>query len=840
MRRLSSLGSRQLAHRKGRSALTAIGIVLGVAILFGVLVTNATTQTGVDDLISDFAGNADVLVGPVGAFDATMPADTLDKIRTLPKVAAAAGSLSFRSSIRPDERHGIPGELGFDLSDVLAYGIDLRSAQRIQPYTLETGRLFGPGAPEMVVPRRLADKLKISTGNTYKVQTPFGLHPVRLVGVLTDTGAGRTNQGDVLFTSIQEAATLARKPGVISGARVVLDEGTDIKAWIEDNKAALGKNAEVLDASTLAQGFKDFLAVLGAMFTFFAAITLFVGAFLIYLTLAMAVIERTRIYGTMRALGSTRAQVRRVVIAEALALGTVSTIAGLGLGLLIAKGLLALVSQLFELDLPNLTVQSSAIIASIIVGMGVTTISSLIPARRASRLSPVVAMKGDYRTDTRLSRGWIAGVVASGVGVAIGLFGGSSGALGTPLLLLGSVLLVPLLLRPLAGVLGRITNRIARGVGDIAVLHLVKERSRSAYTLALVMVVMSMIFSIGGLYASLAQALDQSLDRQFGSDIQVDAPGQLGPEFESRLRAVPGVAEITSMRFAGVTLIDKDGEEQQGFARIIEPGSYFDISSFLFVEGTENAARRELGRGGVLIPVGQAEQQKLELGDEVTLVTSQGRRPFTLVGTFQSFGGPPETVVGLADGRRYFNAGAPSSFQLNVRDGASIPTVKKEIDAALGEDYNLEITSVDVIKSDAKKQFGQFFNIFYAIILVAAIVGLLGLANTLAMSVLQRYREIGILRAIGTTRPQIRRMVLVESSTLGLVAFALSLPLGLILSIVTLKGVSLAFGFDVAYVYPAGWVPIVAGFGILVAIVAAIAPGRRAAKLHVVGALQYE
>ena len=841
MRRLSSLGSKQLAHRKGRSALTATGIVLGVAILFGVLVTNATTQTGVDELVRDFAGSADVLVAPVGSFDATLPASDIQRIASLPQVAVVAGSLGFRSSIRVGTKHGVQQSRHFDLSDVQARGVDLPSAQKVQPYTLKSGRMFAVGAAEMVVPNRLAVRLKLKLDGRYGVQTPFGLRSMLLAGILTDTGSGRTNQGDVLFTSIEEARTLTHQGAVVSGARVVLDKGTDVTKWIDAHKRDLGPSVDFTDASSLAQGFKSFLSLLGTMFTFFAAITLFVGAFLISLTLAMAVIERTRIYGTMRALGATRRQVRRVVIAEALALGSVSTVVGLVLGLAIAKGLLALVSQLFQLDLPGLTIKTGSIVAGIVVGIGVTTLSSLIPARRASRLSPVVAMKGDYRTDTRLSRAWIAGVIASALGVLTGIAGGTGGgAAGTPLLLLGSVLLVPLLLRPLARLLGRITNRIARGVGDIAVLHLVKERSRSAYTLALVMVVMAMIFSIGGLYASLSKALDDSLDRQFGSDIQVDAPGQLDASFQRRLEAVPGVGEVAPSWFSRVRFLNVTDAEKDGFARIIDPDSYFKISSFLFASGTENDAKHALEGGGLLMPEAAATARHLRVGDFVAVQTTAGAHSFRLAATFKTLGGPPMIVLGIADGRRYLDARTPSEFQLNVARGASIATVKASIDHSLGANYNLQISSVDTIKADAQHQFGQFFNVFYAIILVAAIVGLLGLANTLAMSVLQRYREIGILRAIGVTRPQVRRMVLVESATLGLVAFALSLPLGLILSVVALKGVSVAFGFDVAYIYPAAWVPIVGAFGVVVAVVAAIAPGRRAAKLQVVGALQYE
>ncbi|MGZ4128076.1 MAG: ABC transporter permease [Actinomycetota bacterium] len=839
MRRLSSLGSKQLAHRKGRSALTALGIVLGVGILFGVLVTNATTQTGVDRLIKDFTGRANVLVGATGAFDATIPSSVVPRLAALPDVRAAVGSFNVDSSVKTPKLK--------EAEAVSLQGIVLEQARLLYDYRLRAGRFFTPGAGEIVIPERLALKLGVRIGDAIKLATSSGLQPMRITGVMTDTGAGRTNQGNVAFSSLDEVRALAQKGNVFSGASVVLAPGTKTDAWIAQHKDDLGAGLDFRNVDELAKGFRDFLNILGTVFTFFAALTLFIGAFLIYLTLSMAIIERTRIYGTMRALGATRRQVRTTVIAEALALGTASTIVGLAFGLVIAKGLLVLVSRLFQIDLPGLTIRPAAIGAGIAVGILTTLVSSLIPARRASKLSPIVAMKGDYARDTRLSRAWIAGAVAMVIGVAIALVKGSaSGSAGTPLILLGSVLLTPLLLRPMAQLLGRVTNRIARGVGEVSVLHLVKERSRSAYTLALIMVVMAMIFSIGGLYTTLSATLNRSIDRQFGADIQIRTPGfmaagTLGPAFEQALRAEPGVGAITTLRFAQVKQLDTTSAESDLFARIIDPATYFDLQSFSFVKGSENAARSALVRGGaLLLPADRATALHKTVGDSVALETSQGSKPFRIAGTYAALGGPPEIVLGLPDATRYFNAGDPNAYSVNVVAGANVERVRGRIEADLGTRYNLRISTTSQIKADAKHQFGQFFNIFYAILLVAGVVGLLGLANTLAMSVLQRYREIGILRAVGTTRGQVRRMVLVESATLGLVAFALSLPMGLMLSILTVRGIGQAFGFKVPYIYPAGWVPLVAAFGIFVAVVAAIAPGRRAAHLEVVGALQFE
>jgi putative ABC transport system permease protein len=824
-----------LAHRKGRSLLTASGIVLGVAIFFGVLVTNATTSTGVDRLLRDLTGPADVLISPTGSSDVDLPPATLARLRALPDVRTAIGDYTFGARIDNGTRR----------QDVRIEGVDLGELARLQDVPVEDGRPPAPGAAEILVPRRLADKLRVRTGARVSASTPHGRTEVTVAGVLENKGAGRSSdERPVAYTSPAAARAMAGlAPGGINAIAVVLRRGAEADGWIAANRTALGPGLTLRNAATVAEGFRDFLKVLGGFFAFFATITLFVGAFLIYLTLSMAVVERTRVYGTMRALGATRGQIARIVVAEAAVLGAASTVAGLVAGLGIAKGLLVLVSKLFGFELPGLTVRAGAVISAVLVGVVTTLVASLLPAIRAGRLAPVLAMKGNYEAETKLGRGWIAGAVLAVTGLAMRLAGSSSQgltSLSVLVLLLGAVLLVPLVLRPLASVLGRLTNKIAGGIGDVAVLHLVKERSRSAYTLALIMVVMSMLFAIGGLQRSITAAVRHTIDTQFGADLDVDTSGSVDASVESELRRVQGVDKVSAVRFARTYVVTPGRADREIFALVIDPATYFEVSGFDWRSGDEASARAALAGGGVLLPEGTASSFGTKRGDSITLRTASGPKAFRVGATFVSFQGMSMVVMGLGDGRAALNAGRPTSFQVSVASGASVDRVKRAIEQGPGKRYPLEVQTATDIKKEASGQLGQYFNIFYAILLVAAITGLLSLANTLAVSVVRRYREIGILRAIGVTRAQVWRMVLVESATLGLAAFVLSVPLGWLMSSVAVSGTSDAFHLSVPYRYPAAWVPIVALFGIIVAVVAAIAPGRRAARLEVVGALQYE
>lgn len=830
MRRLSSLGSRQLSARKGRSLLTALGIVLGVAVLVGVLVSNATAAVGVDRLITDLVGRSDVIVSRVGGLDATAPLSSFTPLYRADDVDVIAFSLNSESAVRGNDG---------SLRDVTFRGIDARNIAKIQPVTFAEGGWFSAGEDEVLLPERLAADLALAVGDQVRLATPNGLVSLRLVGILEPSGLGASDTGEVAFTSLLTMQELLDKPGEATSARIDLADGTDVSAWIDEYETTLGDGFEFREAGELAGGFRSFLELIGAVFTVFAGISLFIGAFLIYLTLTTAVVERTRVYGTLRALGTSHAQLRRTVLLEAAALGTVSPIVGAGVGLVLAKGLLALLQAVFDLDFGALVVEPGAIAVGMLVGIVTTIVAALVPARRAARLEPTQAMLGGTLVEARRSKAPIVGGVLTLLG-AFGAFLGQAWA--TPLLLIGAVLVTPLLLPTLAAATGRITDRIVRGLGPIAVLHLVKERSRSGYTLGLVMTVLATILAIAGLSASMLRTVDAALDAELGADLFIDPAGTVAAGFEDEVRGVNGVAATTAIGFAPATLRTGDGDDLETFARVIDPSTYFEVSGFVISEGSLDAARAGLQRGGAaLMPQGQASQHGFEVGDEIVLETGASSTvPFVLVATYSTVLPVPEIVLSRNDGATHLGVTGADALNVQIAADADADDVASAIDAALGERYAFEIRNPSDLKQDARADFATFFSIFYAIVAIAGLVGLLGMANTLAVSVLQRTREIGVLRAIGASRRQVRVMILVEAITMSTVALVLAVPLGFGLGVVTLAGFRDAFGLDTSYVFPVGVLPIAALLGLILALTAALAPARRAARLDVVDALAYE
>src|SRR5437763_5606034 len=538
MKRLESLGAHSLAHRKGRSAMTAAGVVLGVAVLFGVMVTGAAVNRSFTDFVHSYTGKADVTASALADYSAGSPVSTLDQVRQLPDVVKATGGVNGTVQVGVGSVGGLFPVRGID-----------DEATKVADYKLVSGRLAAPGADEVAVPNKLARRFKIKVGTQIPVKLDGQVRPVALVGILQDTGPAKADDGIVGFTSVTAASRWLHREGRLDNVNIVLAPGTNVAKWVDAHQHDIPGVA--FDRAAFDGGFASFVAAIQGSLTIFAAMALFVGAFLIYLTLSVAVVERTRMYGTLRAIGATPKQVRRVVLAEAATLGLVSTAVGLVVGFVISIGLSRALAGLLRIPSPHVRVTPGAVIAAVVLGMAATLVASLIPARRASSLSPVEAMRGDYVAATRTSRAWITGVVLLAFAVVLGFLVHSVAVQGLAMLacLLGAVLLVPPLLQPLAALIGRLTARPAPGVGEVAVMHLVKERSRSAYTLALVMIVLAMTFAIGASQVSMRGSLNQVLRRQFGADLNVGLRGDVTPQQEQQIVPTPGVTTATELRF---------------------------------------------------------------------------------------------------------------------------------------------------------------------------------------------------------------------------------------------------------------------------------------------------
>ncbi|MEY2418854.1 MAG: putative transport system permease protein, partial [Actinomycetota bacterium] len=366
---------------------------------------------------------------------------------------------------------------------------------------------------------------------------------------------------------------------------------------------------------------------------------------------------------------------------------------------------------------------------------------------------------------------------------------------------------------------------------------LVKQRSRSAYTLALVMVVFAMIFAIATSNVSMSHTIDRVVERQAGGSIQVGAPGAFDPSVEGELKAIDGVAATTALRFG---VVDVAAEKSSQFFTVIDPATYFDIASFPFTEGDDATVRAAFEQGGaVVLPEQLASRNAVKVGGMVAVRTNQGVRPFKLVATYAQIGNNIGPAFGVKDAQ-LFGTGRPNAFLLKANNGVDPEQLRHTIIERLGSKYQLEVETSANIRRAAHAQLQGFFGLAYALLSIAALVGVLGLANTMVVSVLARTREIGILRSAGTLRRQARAMVLVEASTLALVAYVLALPLGWLLSTGIVVSQRAALGFSIDYVLPWTLLPVLVFLAVIVAGIASLVPARRIGRLQVVEALRFD
>jgi putative ABC transport system permease protein len=845
---LRSIGRRELRRRKARYAMTALGIVLGVANVFGVLVTNASTNRAIRNQSEVFT-ISQVFADPRGnSFDAV----TLDRLRALPDVRSV--SIFGEGTLRRVAHRKQP--LYFS-------SIDAVGARIYNKEGLRHGRWNRTGAAEAVVTQAAIDDLHLKIGGelSLRMRTPSGVRslPFLITGVLRE--AGDNYGGEVSL----EYLWRVRGERTVAEVGFTLRHGVDPATWVAQRRTQFAN----VDFKTTAYpaDFQRFISILQGAMSGAAAIAVFVGAFLIYLTFSMAVVERTRMYGTLHAVGSTSGQIARAVLFEALLLGSLASVAGLVFGTGLSFGLLRLVARAAQIPAAGLTVPPAAAAVGVLVGVGATVVGSLVPALRAARVSPVEAIRGTLRTVARPSRAWIAGavLVVAALGLSLGLRGIQApnvvSQVATLMILFGSVLLVPPLLGVLVRAGRRLIHRLTGGLGDVAVMHLVRERSRSAYPVGLVMVVLAMMLALAATSGSVGRSVTTWVDKRFGADLLAYDAG-VTARAERAAAGVNGVSAVTAVTFGQTQIAQRNGRRLAQNLVLIEPERFFAVAGFPWAAGSDDAAARALSSGGnVLLPGTLAQQLSVDRGGEVALVTRDGTQPFRVASVYASIGAGNEVgvVAGVADARRFYVADTANVLYMNLDPSASKHRIVTDLDRVLAATGARTISDTPVkgpygtklksnyffipgaeIKAQARRNVRSYFLLFYAVLFVAVIVGLLGLANTVTTSVIQRFREFGLLGAVGAAPDELRRMVIAEAAMLVGVAFVLSLALGTVLAHLIVDGVTKLVGFRIAFVFPWTWIPILAIGSVLIAMAASVLPARRAAALTPVEALRYE
>ena len=855
------LSIRGLLGRKLRGVLTALAVFLGVAMVAGTLMLTDSVNKSFDDIFANANEGVDVSVraaieveGGFTSADAGSPAlpeDLLGPISEVEGVAQASGSVGDPTiAILNDEGERIgppqggPPHIGFS----------------VQPEPFNAFTYVEGGAPttggEVGIDTITADEEGYAVGDTITIT---GAAPAK---EYTISGFGRFGSGVPLagaslatFT-VDEAQTLTGKEGEFDEIAVEAESGVSpeelrdaVAAAVPDPDAVevrTGEEVATDDADDLKSGF----SFLSTTLLVFAGIALFVGAFLIFNTFSITVAQRTREFAMLRTLGASARQVLGTVLLEAVLIGLFASVLGILGGIGFVELITALFSSLgFELPSAGLVIGTATIIVPLLIGLIATTLSSAVPALRATRVAPLEALRESGGASEHSSRGrrraaiGAALVTVGVIGIAFGLFGGAGlppiGG-GLVLLFIGVAVLANRLVRPLASIIGWPIERLRGVIGLLARENTLRNPSRTATTAAALMIGVALVVFVAVFASAITRSFDDALERQFAGDVvivNVDGNSPIPAAVGDQVRDVEGVATVSSFTVATGRVEGIDGDVNLDG---IEPDSVTDVANIEFTDGGE-AELAELDGDGALVEQGWADDNDVAVGDELVITAPDGgEHAFTVVGAVDDQAGlvVQQLAVSRERLREDFDARLDLVTLVTFDEAADFDLVREQLDNQLGGAFpNTETRSQQQLKDDQRDQINQLLVLIYALLGLSVIVSLFGVVNTLVLTVHERTRELGMLRAIGTSKRQVRQMVRYESVITALIGAIMGAVIGLALAIAAVEALR---DDGLVLSIPVPLVLIVIVLAGLAGVLAAIAPARRAAKLNVVEALQYE
>jgi putative ABC transport system permease protein len=847
-----------LAGRKLRAALTAIAIILGVAMISGTYVLTDTINSAFTSIFTQTYQNADAIISGKTAFTndngngvqaPSFPQSLLPKVQALPDVKEAAGSVTDDQTklVGRDGKvistHGAPG---------LAFSVNPTGDQSFNPLKLTAGR-WPNGPDEIAIDSSIASSKNYALGDMIGIERNGPVKQFRVVGIATLPGVS-IGSATISVFDLPTLQKLLGRVGMLDLIRVQAKSGVPTSRLIAQIKPLLPPSAQVRNVAAQVKEDKKsvngFTSFIRYFLLAFAAIALFVGSFVIANTLSITIAQRTREFATLRTLGATRKQIRRAVVIEALVIGILGSITGLFLGLALAKGLEAVFKSI-GIDLPTAgtVFATRTVVVCLLVGTIVTLLASLRPARRAMRVPPIAAV----REGAELPRGrfarWTPYVSAATLLLGILLLGygvlAHNLATGTRLFSLGVGILLLFfgvsanaerVVRPLASVLGWPAARLGGAAGALARDNTKRNPKRTASTASALMIGLALVTFVAILGQGIRSSFESAVDDLFKANYALTADDTFTPltiAAEKAVAKAPGVTTVSGIR-AGSAKVFGKVENLTGADAQLTKVVHLD-----WKEGS-NAVPAELGQTGAFVDDKYAKKHHLHIGSPLTLETPTAKHLHVKVdGVFKlPKGGSPFGTVTISNALFDANYVDPQNEMafVNIKGGVTDANTAA-LNKAVADFADAKIQTHEQFKASFEKPLNSILSLLYVLLALSVVVSLFGIVNTLVLTVFERTREIGMLRAVGLTRRQTRRMIRNESIVTSLIGAALGIVVGFFLGLLVTHALS-----DQGIVFAVPWVSLVFFViaAIIIGILAAIWPARRAANLNVLQALQYE
>jgi putative ABC transport system permease protein len=843
-----------IAAKKIRILLTSVAVVLGVAFMTGTLVLSDTINKTFDGLAVQINSGTAAKVRAPASFKANgeqqrTPIDPalIPVVASAPGVEAAEGGVSgFAYIVKRDGKALNTG------NGPPAIGVAWQSNRQLNPTHLVSGR--APTAPdEIVIDQGSADAAKFKVGDKVRVVTVAtkGTSAVyNLVGIVKFASTNSLLGATLTAFELPTAQRLLGTAGKIDEIDVAAKPGvsqSEVVASVRQVLQGVGADVEVISGQAATaetqDSFHQFLDIIRIFLLIFAIIALLVGSFVIYNTFGITVAQRTREMALLRAIGASRRQVTMSVFLEGLATGLIASVVGVVLGIALASGLKALLSG-FGLDIPagSTVLNVSSLATAFVVGVLVTLLASLFPALRASRVPPVAAMRDVAIESTRISvKRVVIGFIVGGIGAALllsGLFGGGDAAAskvgaGAIIVFFGVTILGPVIARPASRWIGAPLPRLRGIAGRLARENAMRNPKRTASTAAALMIGVGLVGFVTIFAASAKASIAHVVDSSVKADFLVTTSGFNGglpPEIEPKLAAVDGVKIASGVRFGSVQ-IDKSVDFIQG----IDPA----VVDQLFDPDVKEGRLSDLGTDGVAVYEKTADSHHLTLGSTLPIrFTKTGVRPFTVRAIYKEQALAGKYVVSTAGFDENFDKITNALVLIKLQPGASPATVEKRLAVVMKEYPNGTLEDQQKFKASQAKQIDTLLNLIYALLLLAIVIAVFGIGVTLALSIFERTHEIGLLRAVGMSRSQVRSTVRWESVIIALIGTILGLIIGVFFGWTLVQALK-DQGIDQLRL-PPGQLLVLVILGAVVGTIAAWWPARRAAKLDILHAIASE
>ncbi|GAA4252493.1 ABC transporter permease [Dactylosporangium darangshiense] len=844
---------KSLLARKLRLTLSTLAVVLSVMFISGSLVLTDTLGRTFDNLFANIYTYTDVQVSAKsqlqqqgGGNDAStpFPAATVDRVAKLDGVAKATGQV-FLNGATP---------IGRNKKVVL----NQTGQQFGANWTGEDDlvKLAEGGAPkadnEIVINRGLANKAGFKLGDSMDVITrdqERGTY--KIVGIMQYAGGRDSMAGEsaIFFTTEKAQEAMLGAEGVYNVIDVKAAAGVSDEKLRDTVKAELGDAFVVQTGKELSdeasKGIKNLLNYINYFLLGFGAVALLVGVFLILNTFSIIVAQRTQELALLRAMGAARGQVLRSVLLEAVIIGLVGSalgfLVGLGLG---AAGARAFVGLADGAEVASLGFPISAVIASFAIGIGVTIVAALMPAVKASRVAPIAAMRESATPDRPLTKLTISGIVVTAL-AAGALSWGLAGAGGATLslvfggvlgVLIGVALLTPVISKPLVAALGMLFSWSIPG--KLGRRNSARNPRRTAITAGAVMIGIAIVTAISTIFTSLSTAFADTLNKDLAADVIVlgqqtsEIPPVVTNAELDRITALPQAKTVAAITADAVEI---NGQQQFVFA-YLDPAAGVSVLKLT----TDQGRIDRLGPGEFMVDKKTAEDRKLKLGDTISVKFAKGpQKTLTLVGITGETAIGDGIVIDYADAKEGFAFPQPWQVFMAVKDGSSVAAAKDAVNDVLKDNPQVQAyTKAEYVKTN-QQTFNVILVIVQVLLLIALAISVLGVINTLLLSVIERTRELGMLRAVGLRRRQTWLMVTTESVVITVFGTVLGLAVGVGLGAAIVTALKDVVGFG-AVTLPWALMTVYFIASIVIGAVAGFIPSLRAVRLNVLGAIAYE